>query len=321
MKPNHTGEFKKNFTGNIPILGIRIISYTVVLLLASVLMYIFANGIKVINWEFLLSAPRNNMTEGGIGPAVFGTLAVIFLMIVITVPLGIFAAVYINEYIKDRWLARIITISINTLAGVPSIVIGLFGLGFFVLFVGKNLDEVFNTGMLLGKPAMLWASATLGVLVLPLIIVTTVEALKSVPDIQRYAAISLGSTRWEMIKTIVLPQARSGILTGIILSISRAAGETAPLLFLGCAFFLPDLPVTYLDLGLFAIPMINPAEQFMYLSYHIFVLTTQSTNPTLTKPLQYGTATVLVFLTLLLNMTAIIYRIKFRKNLEGLRGY
>jgi phosphate transport system permease protein len=152
-------------------------------------------------------------------------------------------------------------------------------------------------------------------LVLPTIIVTTLEALNAVPDSQRISSYSLGATKWQTIKNVVVPQARPGILTGLILAISRGAGETAPVLFLGCAYFLPNLPVAYFDLGLFTIPIINPAEQFMYLSYHIFILATQSANPTLTKPIQFGTTLILIIITVLLNLTAVIFRYKFRKTL------
>ncbi len=269
----------------------------------------------MISFEFLFTSPKNNMTEGGIGPAIFGTLMVTVLMVLIAVPTGVFSAIYLNEYAEDTILARIIRASVNNLAGVPSIVFGLFGLGFFILFVGRQIDDVLNTGLFLGQPALLWASATLAVLVLPIVIVSTLEALNSVPKSHRDAAYGLGATKWQTIKNVVLPQARPGILTGTILAISRGAGETAPILFLGVAFFLPKLPVTYIDLGAFYIPMVNPADQFMYLAYHIFILATQSANPTLTQPLQYGTTLVLIGLTLLLNLTAIILRYRFRKTL------
>ena len=205
-------------------------------------------------------------------PAIFGTIAVTFIMILFAVPLGVFSAIYINEYAKDTFFTRIIRTSINNLAGVPSIVFGLFGLGFFILFVGKNMDEVLETGLLFGQPALIWASATLAVLVLPIVIVSTIEALNSVPKSHRDASYGLGATKWQTIKNVVLPQARPGILTGTILAISRGAGETAPVLFLGAAFFLPNLPVTDLCIGDYCIPMINPAKQFMFLAYHIFIL-------------------------------------------------
>ncbi|MBU9889700.1 MAG: ABC transporter permease subunit, partial [Candidatus Omnitrophica bacterium] len=196
--------------------------------------------------------------------------------------------------------------------GVPSIVFGLFGVGFFILFVGRNLDTVFQTGLLFGQPCMLWAAATLAVLVLPVIIVSTEEALNAVPQSQRSASLALGATKWQTIWHVVLPQARGGILTGAILSVSRGAGETAPILFTGCAYFLPRLPVTSL-FGL--IPMINPFDQFMELSYHIFIMATQSLDAVKTLPIQYGTTLVLISLTFLLNLTAILFRSYFRKKM------
>lgn len=296
----------------------RLLFLFLLLLLAFLLAKIFMEGIGVISFEFIFSEPKNNMTEGGIFPAIFGTLSVTFIMILFSLPLGVFSAIYLNEYAKDTFFTRIIRTAVNNLAGVPSIVFGLFGLGFFILFVGKNLDEVLQTGLLFGKPALIWASATLAVLVLPIIIVSTLEALNSVPKSHRDASYGLGATKWQTIKNVVLPQARPGILTGIILALSRGAGETAPVLFLGAAFFLPNLPVVDLCIGDYCIPMINPGEQFMYLAYHIFILATQSSNPTKTLPIQYGSTLVLITLTFLLNITAIIFRYRFRKILGRL---
>ncbi|MGD8780402.1 MAG: phosphate ABC transporter permease PstA [Ignavibacteria bacterium] len=309
----------KDFKDLIVMSLIRLFTYSIIAVLFLILGKIVYEGSSVINWEFITSAPKNNMTEGGIGPAIFGTIVVVFLMVLFAVPVGVFAAIYMSEYAKDNLFNRILRITVNNLAGVPSIVFGLFGLGFFVLFVGRGYDTLFNTGLFLGKPAMLWASATLAILVLPTIIVSSIEALKAVPKSQRVASLGLGASKWQTIKTVVFPQARSGILTGIILSISRGAGETAPLLFLGCAFFLPQLPVAYFDMGFFSIPMINPAEQFMYLSYHIFILATQSTNPTLTMPIQYGTTMVLISIVILLNLTAIVFRYKFRQTMSEIK--
>lgn len=304
---------KIDWTGFVSISVIRLLFFVVCALLFLLLGKIFMEGASIISWEFLTDEPRNNMTEGGIGPAIFGTITVTLLMVLLAVPVGVFAAIYMNEYSSDNPFNRLIRASVNNLAGVPSIVFGLFGLGFFVLFVGRGMDEILQTGLLFGQPALLWASATLAVLVLPIVIVSTLEALNSVPKSHRDAAYGLGATKWQVIKYVVVPQARPGILTGTILAISRGAGETAPILFLGCAFFLPNLPITYIDMGAFAIPMVNPTEQFMYLAYHIFILATQSANPTLTKPIQYGTTLVLIGLTFLLNLTAIIFRYRFRK--------
>ena len=309
---------KKDLLGTSSIWIIRIMFFSLVLVLFLMLGKIVQQGISSISFEFIFDDPKNNMTEGGIFPAIFGTIAVTFMMILFAVPLGVFSAIYLNEYAKDTFFTRIIRTSINNLAGVPSIVFGLFGLGFFILFVGKNMDKVLETGLLFGQPALIWASATLAVLVLPIVIVSTIEALNSVPKSHRDASYGMGATKWQTIKNIVLPQARPGILTGTILAISRGAGETAPVLFLGAAFFLPNLPVTDLCIGDYCIPMINPAKQFMYLAYHIFILATQSSNPTKTLPIQYGTTLVLIVLTFLLNITAIIFRYRFRKALGRL---
>jgi len=309
---------KKDFSGSISLGIVRFMFLFLIFVLILLLGKIFIEGIGVISLEFLIDEPKNNMTEGGIGPAIFGTIAVTLLMIIFTVPLGVCSAIYLNEYAKDTFFTRVIRTSINNLAGVPSIVFGLFGLGFFILFIGKGLDDVLETGLLFGQPALLWASATLAVLVLPIVIVSTLEALNSVPKSHRDASYGLGATKWQTIKKVVLPQARPGILTGTILAISRGAGETAPILFLGAAFFLPNLPVADLCIGDYCIPMINPTEQFMYLAYHIFIMATQSANPTKTLPLQYGSTLVLIALTFLLNITAIIFRYRFRKSLGRL---
>jgi phosphate transport system permease protein len=296
----------------------RVLFLALVAVLFLLLGKIIVEGIGIISFEFIFDAPRNNMTEGGIFPAIFGTVAVTFFMVLLSVPLGVCSAIYLNEYAKDTFFTRVIRTSINNLAGVPSIVFGLFGLGFFILFIGKNIDNVLNTGLLFGQPALLWAASTLAILVLPIVIVSTLEALNSVPKSHRDASYGLGATKWQTIKNVVLPQARPGILTGTILAISRGAGETAPILFIGAAFFLPNLPVVDLCIGDYCIPMINPTEQFMYLAYHIFILATQSANPTKTLPLQYGSTLVLIVLTFLLNITAIIFRYRFRKILGKL---
>lgn len=306
---------KKDIFGTVSIWLIRIMFFSLVLVLLLLLGKIIIQGYSTLSFEFIFDDPKNNMTEGGIWPAIFGTIAVTFIMVLFAVPLGVFAAIYLNEYATDSILTRIIRTSINNLAGVPSIVFGLFGLGFFILFIGRNMDEVLQTGLLFGQPALIWASATLAVLVLPIVIVSTLEALNSVPKSHRDASYGLGATKWQTIKNVVLPQARPGILTGTILAISRGAGETAPILFLGAAFFLPNLPVADLCIGDYCIPVINPAKQFMYLAYHIFILATQSSNPTKTLPLQYGSTLVLIMLTFLLNITAIIFRYRFRKAL------
>jgi phosphate transport system permease protein len=299
--------------------------------LVLLLLLIVKNGAGVLSWGFLTQAPVEGMTAGGIFPAIFGTVAITLLMILMALPLGALAGIYLVEYAGGNRLARVIRAAVNNLAGVPSIVFGLFGVGFFVLFVGRNLDQALGPvgrsaieralgtadvtaegGLLFGQPIMLWAAATLACLVLPIIIVTTEEALSAVPQSHRDASLALGATRWQTVRNVVLPQARAGILTGAILSVSRGAGETAPILFTGCAYFLPRLPVAEL-FGV--IPMVNPLDQFMELSYHIFILSTQSTDTQATLPLQYGTTLVLVALTFLLNLTGIVLRFVFRRRL------
>ena len=280
--------------------------------LGFIMFMIVRKGAGTVTWQFLTQAPLNGMTEGGIFPCVFGTLAITLLMILMALPLGVAAAIYLTEFSGRGFFFRVIRAAVNNLAGVPSIVFGLFGVGFFILFVGHNLDKVLKTGLLFGQPCMLWAAATLAVLVLPVIIVSTEEALNAVPQSQRSASLALGATKWQTIWHVVLPQARGGILTGAILSISRGAGETAPILFTGCAYFLPRLPVVKL-FGV--IPIVNPFDQFMELSYHIFIMATQSLDAVKTLPIQYGTTLVLISLTFLLNLTAIVFRIHFRKKI------
>lgn len=293
---------------------VRLFAIIPLIALLYILWTILKHGAGVISWEFVSQAPTNGMTEGGIFPCIFGAVAKTILMVLMALPLGVGAAVYLVEYAGDGFIFRIIRAAVNNLAGVPSIVFGLFGLGFFVLFVGRNLDQILKTGLLFGQPCMLWAAATLGVLVLPVIIVSTEEALMAVPQSHRAASLALGATKWQTIWRVVLPQARGGILTGMILAISRGAGETAPILFTGVAYFLPHLPVANL-FGV--IPMINPFDQFMDLSYHIYIMATQSVDAEKTLPIQYGTTLVLISLTFLLNLVAVLFRIYFRKK-QGL---
>jgi phosphate transport system permease protein len=276
---------------------------------------IFWKGRSAVSWEFLTQPPIDGMTRGGIFPAIFGTVCIVVLMILMALPLGVFAAIYMVEYAGGGRVARLIRAAVNNLAGVPSIVFGLFGLGFFILFVGRNIDRATGKDLLFGQPAMLWAAATLAILTLPVIIVSTAEALTAVPRSLREAAFALGATRWQVVRRVVLPQAWSGILTGSILSVSRGAGETAPILFTGCAYYLPRLPVAHLSVpGMgFQIPVINPLDQFMELSYHIFIMATQSHDAALTRPIQYGTTLVLVGLTFSLNFSAILLRAKLSR--------
>ena len=310
---------KRRFIETIALALLRGTALAVLLATALLLGSIVKGGLGVITWEFLATEPTQGMTHGGIFPAVFGTVCITLLMIVMALPLGVCAAIYMVEYAGNSALARVIRASVNNLAGVPSIVFGLFGVGFFILFLGRSMDRVRGGGLLFGQPAMLWAAATLAVLVLPVIIVNTAEALNAVPRSHREASFALGATRWQTVSRVVLPQARAGILTGSILSVSRGAGETAPILFTGCAYFLPRLPIAHLSIpftGL-SLPMVNPLDQFMELSYHIFIMATQSTDATLTRPIQYGTTLVLVALTFLLNLAAISLRVRYRRGLEA----
>lgn len=262
-----------------------------VLLIIALLFYIIfdilKNGMGVISWEFLSQPPREGMTKGGIFPAIYGTLIRTLLMLIFVVPTGVFTAVYLNEYGRGSKFSRWIRLAINNLASVPSIVFGLFGMGFFVLFLR------FGAGLLS-------ASLTVGILTLPIVVVSTEEALKSVPDSYREAGFALGATKWQVVRLIVLPQALPGILTGAILSIGRGIGEVAPLLFTGVAYYLPYLPSSIFD-------------QFMDLGYHIYIMTTQSFNVELTKPIQYGSTLVLLMLTFSLNLIAIFIRYRMRR--------
>jgi len=256
-------------------------------LLSFILFDIVKNGIGVINWEFLTQPPKEGMTKGGIFPAIYGTIVRVLLMLVFVVPTGIFTAVYLNEYGKGSRFSRWIRIAINNLSGVPSIVFGLFGMGFFVLFLKLGAG-------------LLSAALTVGILTLPVVVTSTEEALKSVPNSYREAAFALGATKWQVIWTVVLPQSLPGILTGAILSVGRAAGEVAPLLFTGVAYYLPYLPSSIYD-------------QFMDLGYHIYIMTTQSFDVDATRPIQYGSTLVLLMLTFLLNLVAISIRSKIRR--------
>ena len=230
-------------------------------------------------------------------------------MIIMAIPAGIAAAIYLTEYTGKGFLGRVIAHQLIILRAFLRLCLGYLA-WVFILFV-RGVDRIMGFSLAFGQPVMLWAASTLALLVLPVIIVTTEEALNSVPVSLREAAFALGATKWQVVRNVVLPQARSGILTGANLSISRGAGETAPILFTGCAYFLPRLPV--LTIPYVHIPVINPLDQFMCLSYHIFIMATQSTNIEATRPIQYGTTLVLIGLTFLLNLSVIIFRIYFGK--------
>ena len=261
-----------------------LITLVVVVPILLVVGIIIARGITAINWQFLSTMPYGGMKKGGILPAIVGTLLLTLGTALVAVPIGVGGAVYLSEYARDTRLTRAIRLAIVNLAGIPSIVYGLFGLGMFVLFFR------FGTSILAG-------SLTLAIMTLPVIISTAEEALRAVPQEFRTVSASLGGTRWQGIRTIVLPQALPGIITGVILGLLRAAGETAPILFTVAAFYLPRLPR-------------SPLDQTMALPYHLYVISTQV--PGMPLSVQYGTALVLLGLVLSLNIVASLIRRYFR---------
>lgn len=282
-----------------------IATLSILIIIFIILGNIVLHGVEKISINFLTSSPSHGMTAGGIFPAIFGTFALVILMTIFCIPLGVATAVYLNEYSQqDSKVVYILRLAIQNLAGVPSIVYGLFGLGFFIQFLGRGVDKIFYGGELMfGQPAILWASATLALLTLPTVIVATEEAIRTVPYSLREAAYSLGATRWQVVRFVVLPNAIPGILTGGILAVSRGAGEVAPVMFTGAAYFLPYLPTKLND-------------QFMELGYHVYVMSTQSPDVEKTLPILYSTVLVLLILTFLLNFTAIILRAKIRRRLR-----
>jgi len=246
---------------------------------------IVIKGLPAINWQFLTDMPRQGMRAGGILPAIVGTLYLVTGAIIFALPIGVLAAIYLSEYAKANLLTRLIKLAIVNLAGVPSVVYGLFGLALFVVF--------FKFGV-----SILSGSLTLGIMILPIIITASREALESVPQSFREVSLSLGASKWQTIRHIVLPNAISGILTGTILGLGRAAGETAPILFTVAAFYLPRLPRSIFD-------------QAMALPYHLYVISTQV--PNVDEKIRYGTAFVLLVMVLFMNLVAIIIRSQFRK--------
>ncbi|ULQ54697.1 phosphate ABC transporter permease PstA [Flavihumibacter fluvii] len=262
-------------------------SVTVVcLFLVSIIFQIFSRGLPVISWEFIADFPKDGLTKGGIFPAIAGTILLTFITTLLAVPFGIACAIYLSEYAHDNWLTRLIRAAIRNLAGIPSIIYGLFGLALFVqaLQMGTSL---------------LASGFTLGLLSLPYIITTSEESLRRVPTLVREGSLALGATQLECIRDVVLPAALPGILTGVILSLSRAAGETAPILFTGAVFYINSLPG-------------QPTQEFMALPYHLYMLSTQHQSIELVRPLAYGTATVLIVLVFLLNIIAFYIRFKKR---------
>jgi phosphate transport system permease protein len=279
----------------------------VVFMLGVILVDVARGGIGRLSWEFLSTAPEEGMTAGGIFPAIYGTAILTLMMTVVVMPVGVLTAVYLHEYAPPASrIATGVRAAIANLAGVPSIVFGLFGLGFFIQFVGAGLDRAFTEPGTLhyGKPALIWAALTLAILTLPVVIVATEEALRAVPREHRDASLALGATKSQTLVRVILPQAVPGILTGAILAVARGAGEVAPILFTGVAYFLPELPNTVWS-------------QFMHLGYHTYVLATQSPDIEATRPLLYGTVFVLLALTFALNLVAIAIRTRTRRKAAG----
>nr|WP_116679977.1 phosphate ABC transporter permease PstA [Porphyromonas loveana] len=266
----------------------RLLGFSVLALLLALLGFIVYNGIGVINWEFITTAPTEGMTAGGIYPAIVGTLCLVAGSMIVAFPVGIMSAIYTQEYARDGWLVRIIRIMTNNLAGIPSIVFGLFGMALFVNTLG------FGDSIVAG-------SLTLGLLALPLVIRTTEEALKAIPDTYRTGSYALGAGKLQTIFRVVLPAAFPDIITGLILSIGRVSGETAPILFTAAAYFLPKLPSSIFD-------------QVMALPYHLYVIATSGTDLEASRPIAYGTALVLITIVLVMNLLATAIRSYISKN-------
>ena len=269
-------------------------------------------------WEFVSANPREANTEGGIFPAIFGTVMMVMLMSVFVTPFGILAALYLREYAKQGPVTQMIRIAVNNLAGVPSIVYGMFGLGFFVYFMGGNIDRLFYEESLpaptFGTPGILWASLTLAILTLPVVIVATEEGLARIPRSIREASLSLGATKAETLWKIVLPMASPAMMTGLILAIARAAGEVAPLMLVGVVKLAPSLPLDSI------FPFVHLERKFMHLGFHIYDVGFQSPNVEAARPLVYATSFLLVLVIILLNISAIRIRNRLREKYKALEG-
>ncbi len=266
-------------------------------------------------WEFVAGDPRESNTEGGIFPAIFGTVMMVFLMAFAVVPFGVLAALYLREYAKQGPLVRAVRIAVNNLAGVPSIVFGVFGLGFFVYVVGGSIDRLFFAEALptptYGTGGILWAALTLALLTVPVVIVATEEGLASVPRVVREGSLALGATKFETIWRVVVPAAAPGILTGVILAMARAAGEVAPLMIVGMVKLAPTLPLDH------HFPFVHLERKFMHLGFHIYDVGFQSPNVDATKPLVFATAFLLIVAVTLLNLVAISIRNHLRRKYAG----
>ncbi len=267
-------------------------------------------------WEFVSDDPREANTEGGIFPAIFGTVMMVLLMSLLVTPFGVIAAVYLREYAKQGFITRLIRIAVNNLAGVPSIVYGVFGLGFFVYFLGGNIDDLFfpeaKPAPTFGTPGLMWASLTLALLTVPVVIVATEEGLSRIPRSVREGSLALGATKFETLMKVVLPMASPAMMTGVILAIARAAGEVAPLMLVGVVKLAPSLPLD----GNY--PFIHLDQKFMHLGFHIYDVGFQSPNVEAARPLVYATALLLVLVIALLNMSAIAIRNHLREKYKAL---
>jgi phosphate transport system permease protein len=285
-------------------------TFIILAMLAAILLNIIINGWSGLSWRLVSTIPKKDFFDPattGILPMIIGTTIRVLVMTIFVIPIGVTTAIYLTEYAPNTsTVTRIIRAAVNNLAGVPSIVFGLFGVGFFINFIGKNLDALLrNPSAVWGHPALIWASLTLAVMTLPVVIVATEESLKAIPQGLREASLALGATKLQTILRVVLPQALPGILTGGILAVSRAAGEVAPILFTGVAYYMASLPGHLTD-------------QFMDLGYHVFVLSTQSPNIEQTRPILYATVLTLLMLTFALNIVAIVIRARVRKKLRAL---
>lgn len=267
--------------------GLSSLALINILVLAGFILFIAANGIQAINWSFLTEMPRNSMTEGGILPTIVGTVYLSLGAIIVAFPIGVGTAIYLNEFARDGFWVRMIRQGVVNLAGVPSVVYGLFGLAFFVIILKMGVS-------------LLAGALTLAAFILPLVIGSAEEALRAVPGNIRQASLALGATRWQTIYRVVLPPAFPSMLTGFILGLSRAAGETAPIMFTAAVFSTATLPSSLFD-------------EVMAMPYHIYVLATAGTNIEQTRPLQYGTALLLLLIVMVLNLSAVLLRNKLQK--------
>jgi phosphate transport system permease protein len=266
-------------------------------------------------WGFVSGEPRESNTEGGIFPAIFGTVMMVFLMSFVVAPFGVLAALYLREYAREGVLVRAVRIAVNNLAGVPSIVFGVFGLGFFVYLIGGTIDRLFFAEALptptFGTGGILWASFTLALLTVPVVIVATEEGLAAVPRVVREGSLALGATKFETVWRVVVPAAAPGILTGMILAMARAAGEVAPLMIVGMVKLAPSLPMDR------HFPYLHLERKFMHLGFHIYDIGFQSPNVEATKPLVFATALLLVLVVMVMNLVAIVVRNRLRRRYAG----